>query len=123
MVRVLVADDNSINRTLVTVFLESLDCESVEAQSGPQAIEIVETGGVDLVLMDLQMPDMDGLEATRRIRDLPEPIGQIPVLAVTACDAADTARRCRDAGMNDFIGKPLTRDKLMAVLAPWRAPA
>jgi len=118
--RVLVADDNAVNRALMAAFLDSLDCESVEVESGIAAIDVVRSGAVDLVLMDLQMPEIDGIEATRQIRALPAPANATPVLAVTAYDSPETARRCREAGMNDFIGKPLTRQKLIAALKPWR---
>jgi signal transduction histidine kinase/CheY-like chemotaxis protein len=113
--RLLVVDDNAVNRIVATRLLES-DGWQVEAV-GTGALAVARLGHqrFDVVLMDVHMPDMDGLEATRRIRSLPGGVS-VPVVGVSASVAADDREACRLAGMNDFLAKPLTREAVIAVL-------
>ncbi|GGY07788.1 response regulator [Paludibacterium paludis] len=117
--RVLVAEDNVVNQMLATHLLTRLgmgkDIDVVE--NGAEAVEAVRSKNYDVVLMDVNMPVMDGLEATRRIRSLQAPARQPHIIAVTA-NAFDSDRQaCLDAGMNDFVSKPFRRDDLLLCLA------
>ena len=84
-------------------------------------------GAFDVVLMDVQMPEMDGIAATRAIRAMPAPVGTVPIIALTAYASREDLKGCLDAGMNDFLTKPLERAKLVAALDRWggarRGPA
>ena len=116
--RVLLAEDDEINQEVVLGMLRSAGLVVDLARNGREALEKVEVGSYDLVLMDIQMPEMDGIEATRRIRQCAS--GKtVPVLALTASgfDADRTA--CLDAGMNGFLMKPVEPEQLFAELARW----
>ncbi|MDB5381905.1 MAG: domain S-box protein, partial [Rhodospirillales bacterium] len=118
--RLLVVDDIAANREVARALLRS-DGHIVEtASDGAKAIERIALGGIDAVLMDLQMPEMDGLEATRRIRAMPAPIGQVPVLAVTASALPEQIEACREAGMDGHLSKPIERHALAQALADLR---
>jgi hypothetical protein len=113
--RLLLVEDNSTNRFIVHRFLSGLGLEIWDAEDGVEAIEVFEQVQPDLVLMDMSMPKMDGLEATRRIRALGLP--QPPIIALTA-NAFDSDRTaCLLAGMDDFLSKPLRKKTLLAALA------
>ncbi|MBR0656980.1 ATP-binding protein [Plastoroseomonas arctica] len=121
--RLLVVDDIAANREVARALLRA-DGHSVEtASDGAEAIERVAAGGIDAVLMDLQMPEMDGLEATRRIRALPAPMGEVPVLAVTASALPEQIDACRAAGMDGHLAKPIVRHALADALAELRVAA
>ncbi|MDR0325690.1 MAG: response regulator [Oscillospiraceae bacterium] len=114
--RLLLAEDIEINRDILIALLEdtsiSIDC----AENGQEALDMVASDpkGYDIVLMDIQMPKMDGLEATRRIRDLPALSGaKLPIIAVTANVFKDDIEACLAAGMDDHVGKPVDMDKLL----------
>jgi PAS domain S-box-containing protein len=111
--RVLLAEDNVVNQKLASLMLHKLGHEVVVAGDGRQALELVLGGDFDLVLMDMQMPEMDGVEATRRIRDA----GRVlPIVAMTA-NAMDADRdRCIEAGMNGFLAKPVRAPSLDAAI-------
>ena len=118
--RLLVVDDNAVNRELVCALLEPFDVEIETANDGVEAVEAVARGTFDLILMDVQMPNMDGLTATRRIRASAEPgLPRTPIIALTANVLPDQIARCRDAGMDDHLGKPINPERLLEVLARW----
>lgn len=114
---VLLAEDELVNQTLLRHMLESLGHSVVLADHGAQALELVATrDGVDVVLMDMQMPVMDGETATRLIRMLPGNRARLPVVALTADNDRDTRERCLSAGMTAVLGKPVNASRLDSVL-------
>ncbi|WP_148051436.1 EAL domain-containing protein [Inmirania thermothiophila] len=117
--RVLVVEDNRANQQVAVGMLERLGCEVDVAANGRDAVEAVTRRRYDLVLMDCQMPVMDGFDATRRIRVLENEVRRIPIVAMTAHAAVDDARRCEEAGMDGVLVKPLRMEALRAVLAQW----
>ncbi len=121
--RVLVVEDNEINRRLVAAFLGKFGCESVLAADGLTALEICERDeAFHLILMDCQMPRLDGYEATRRIRARGGIWSHIPIVALTANAMAGDRERCLEAGMDDYLTKPLTLASLEAKLVQWLCP-
>ncbi len=114
---VLVAEDNPINQRLLVRMLEKLGHRATVTVDGMDAVEAVRTGQYDLVLMDWQMPRMDGLAATKTIRGIPGPVGRIPVIAVTANAMAGDRERCTAAGMDGFLVKPIRLAELAAMMA------
>ncbi len=117
--RVLVVEDNAINQRLVTVLMTRLGFRVDAVANGREAIEAVQAIPYDLVLMDCQMPVMGGLEATRQLRKLSPPVGQIPVVALTANAMPSDEERCLAAGMNDYLSKPLAVEDLERVVRRW----
>ena len=110
---VLIVDDNATNRFVAGKVLELFDCSSEAVENGQQAVDTVQSGAFDLVLMDIKMPVMDGVEATRLIRNLPGPVAQVPILALTAnADPRDAAEYLA-AGMNGVAQKPIQPDALL----------
>jgi CheY-like chemotaxis protein len=120
--RVLLVDDNAVGRYVMRRLLEQLGIEVLSADSGESAIALVRSESIDLVLMDCLMPGMDGLMATRRIRE-EEPrlrrAARLPVIALTARAGADEEQLCRVAGMDGFIAKPVRLTDLRAALIRW----
>ena len=114
---VLVVEDNPVNRKVAVGILERMGLTTETVVDGLQAVERLAKGGVDLVLMDMQMPVMDGLEATRKIRADGGAIAGVPIVGLTANAFASDRAACFEAGMNDFVMKPVTRDRLQAALA------
>jgi CheY-like chemotaxis protein len=116
--RVLMAEDIEINREIVTTLLESLGMGIECAGNGREAVRMFaeSKGCYDLILMDMQMPEMDGLEATRRIRAMKEPWARIPIIAMTANAFKEDIEQCKAAGMNAHVAKPIDMGDLMEKL-------
>ena len=114
--RVLLAEDNPINALLARTLLEREGCQVDRAMSGEEALAALASGVYDLILMDLRMPGLGGMEAARALRQRGV---TTPVVALTADAFEDDRRACLAAGMNDFLVKPLTPDALRAVLSRW----
>lgn len=110
--RVLVVDDNAIDGVLVERLLARDGHDVVIVENGAQAVQAVATGRFDVVFMDMEMPLMDGLSATRAIRALPPPLSDVVVVALTANTHADEVKRCVAAGMNGHLAKPAGRASL-----------
>jgi len=122
--RLLLVEDNDINREFATELLRSEGIEVDQAMNGQEAVDQVQRQNYDGVLMDIQMPVMDGLEAARRIRALAQAPGDerfagLPIIAMTALAMAQDAEKSQAAGMNDHITKPVAPERLIAVLAKW----
>ncbi|HYC67117.1 response regulator [Brevundimonas sp.] len=115
--RVLVVDDHPVNREVARIMLQAFGCEVVEACDGQEAVQLAGEQALDLVLMDVRMPRMDGLEATRRIRVLPAARGVVPVVAMTADAMPEDVSRCLAAGMNAHLAKPVNQASLFATVA------
>jgi PAS domain S-box-containing protein len=115
--RILVAEDNVVNRAVATGILEKEGHVLVHAANGREAVRAFSDGAFDLILMDVQMPEMDGFEATRRIRELEEATGcHTTIVAMTAHAMAGDRERCLAAGMDDYLSKPVARSELKAAL-------
>ena len=115
--RVLLAEDDYINQTVVTALLNQLGLSVTVVGNGREAVDELLANHYHLVLMDLQMPGIDGLEATRQIRLLEGNKGKIPIVALTAHAMEKDREKCRQAGMNDFLSKPIDSDQLNLVLS------
>jgi PAS domain S-box-containing protein len=115
--RVLVADDAAANRELVVAILGGMGVELETVEDGAQAVESARGGGYDLILMDVHMPVLDGLDATRAIRAFEGDAGRVPIIALTANVQPEQVQRCREAGMDDHVGKPIQVSELLRVIA------
>ncbi len=114
--RVLIVDDHPTNREVARLMLAPLGCDIFEAVDGLEAVEMASTSPFDLILMDVRMPRMDGLTATRAIRALDGAFARTPILAVTADAMPEDAARCLAAGMDGHVAKPLTHASLFAAI-------
>lgn len=121
--RILLADDVAMNRELVSAMLSPFEVELVETEDGEKAVAAAETGKFDLILMDMQMPCMDGLAATRLIRGGSTFNKSTPILALSANVLPDQIDACLKAGMNDHIAKPISPEDLLGKIALWSAVA
>lgn len=116
-IRILVAEDNEINKKVVRHQLHRLGYAVDIVENGKQAVEAVKTGSYNLVLMDIQMPEMDGYEATRIIRNMTNGLKNIPIIAMTANAMKGDREKCLAAGMDDYIAKPVQPEILEEVIA------
>jgi signal transduction histidine kinase/ligand-binding sensor domain-containing protein/FixJ family two-component response regulator len=119
---VLLAEDNLVNQKLAVKLLQRLGCEVEVATTGSATVEMFERRNYDLILMDCQMPEMDGYAATRAIRAREKGSAHVPVIALTASALPGDRRKCLEAGMDDYLPKPIDREKLGQVLDHWLAP-
>ena len=115
--RVLVVDDHAINRRAIQLILQAFDCEIVMAENGLAALQACEGQVFDVVFMDVRMPELDGRETTRRLRQGGGPNAGVPVIAVTADTEPEDMSACLAAGMNAFVSKPLTPAALLDALS------
>lgn len=119
-IQILVVEDNLVNQQILCLNLENLGYLSVVAENGVEALEILKTKKVDLIIMDCNMPKMDGYQATREIRKLKDTkISQIPIVALTANAMKGDREKCLAAGMDDYMTKPLKTEILKDMLEKW----
>ena len=121
--RILVAEDLPMNQLIVQGMLTAEGHRVVLVENGLQAVAAVQQDAFDLILMDMEMPEMDGIGATQAIRALQAPIRDIPIIALTANAMLEDAAACTAAGMNDFLSKPIDRKELAAKVAKWSRAA
>jgi PAS domain S-box-containing protein len=117
--RVLIAEDHPVNQKVLSYQLSSLGLQPSIVANGREAVEQASSGQWDLILMDWQMPEMDGFEATRAIRALAGKAGQVPIVALSAQSGDDFRELCSQAGMNDYLSKPYEEAALISVLSRW----
>ncbi len=119
--RILLVEDNAVNREVAIGMLELLGCSADQAVNGREALEAVMRGNYDLILMDCQMPEMDGFDATKAIRkrERDQEIPPIPIIALTAHALEGDREVCLAAGMNDYLSKPFNQEQLRLVLNRW----
>lgn len=116
--KILVVDDNSINLRVTTGILNKENHTTLTAQNGEEAVEMVKEDNFDIILMDMEMPVMDGIEATTIIRQLDDPIkANVPIIAMTANVVEEDIEQCRKAGMNDYSPKPIQPERLFQTMA------
>jgi CheY-like chemotaxis protein len=113
---ILVVDDNATNRMVAQALCEMFDCTCESANDGAEAVEAARGGRFDLILMDIKMPNMDGVAATRAIRALPGPVASVPIIALTANADPDDAEGYLAAGMTGVVEKPMKPEHLLAAL-------
>jgi signal transduction histidine kinase/CheY-like chemotaxis protein len=118
-ITVLVVEDNIVNQKVAKAHLHKLGLQCDLASNGQEAVEAVSKREYDLILMDCQMPVLDGYEATKKIRLLSSLMAKVPIIALSANTSSEDVERCTAVGMNGFIGKPFTRDQLTKELARW----
>lgn len=117
--KLLLVEDNPISRNLETKILKEVGYDVEAVASGIEAVEAIKTGNYNLVLMDVEMSGMDGLEATKKIRELEKPFSKIPIIAVTARSSMKDRERCLAAGMDDYISKPINIHFLKITIDQW----
>ena len=113
------AEDNAVNAKIAGRLLEKRGCEVHLAEDGAKALAALEAMDFDLVFMDLQMPVLDGLDAARRLREAKGRNHAVPMVALTACAFLEDRERCLEAGMDDFMPKPIRAEELDRVLTRW----
>ncbi len=118
--KILIAEDNKINALLIRSLIERRGHRAEVAENGHQVIEALSSAPFDLILMDMHMPTLDGVAATRKVRALGGPVSETPIIALTASSEAKDRQRCLDAGMDDFVTKPIDPEELDAALDRWR---
>jgi PAS domain S-box-containing protein len=119
-VRILLAEDNKVNQMLAVALLKKRGYEVAIADNGREAVDLVKRSAFDVVLMDVQMPEVDGFEATAMIRAMEAMTAKrLPIIAVTAHAMEGDRQRCLDAGMDDYVSKPMDPEKLEAAIVRW----
>jgi CheY-like chemotaxis protein len=113
------AEDNAVNAKIATNLLRKLGCSVDLAHDGAEAVRALEERSYSLVFMDCMMPEMDGYEATARIRALTTPMRAVPIVALTANAMEGDRERCLAAGMDDYVSKPIQREQLKRALDRW----
>ena len=113
---ILLVEDNLVNQKVATAMIKKLGCTVTVARNGAVALKVISDQRFDLIFMDCQMPIMDGFETTRAIRQMVGAIRDIPIVAMTAHALKEDRQKCLDAGMDDYLSKPVHRDELLAVL-------
>lgn len=116
---ILLAEDNQTNQMIAVAFLKKGGHEVSVAENGIEAVELAKKGGFDMILMDISMPEMDGFVAAKHIRSLQGIDRNIPIIAMTAHAMRGDREACLNAGMNDYITKPINREDLLAMVAKW----
>lgn len=117
--KILLAEDNAINALLTRTLLEADGCNVDTVEDGAKAVDAVKAQNYDLIFMDMRMPNMDGLEATRKIRALSNRSKSLPIIALTANAFDDDRNACFDSGMNDFMTKPVSAEELSEMVRTW----
>jgi two-component system cell cycle response regulator DivK len=118
--RILVIEDNEDNRRIVRDLLTSFDYELVQAVDGAEGVAMAQSHCPDLILMDIQLPGVDGYEATRQIRAIPE-LAQVPIIAVTSYALSGDEAKTREAGCNGYVAKPFSPRQLLAKIREFLA--
>lgn len=113
---ILVAEDHPLNRRVIGILLEEAGLRHEYAEDGMEAVRAAASGRFDIILMDVHMPRLDGLEATRRIRAMEGTVASTPIIAVTANASVEEVSECLGAGMNGFVGKPINAGELFSAL-------
>jgi CheY-like chemotaxis protein len=121
--RILLAEDNPVNQKVAITVLKKLGLQADLARNGREALEAVKAASFDLILMDCQMPEMDGFEATRQIRRMEDGKVHVPIVAMTANALAGDKERCLEVGMDDYVPKPITIESVREALKRWLSPA
>lgn len=116
---VMVVEDNVVNQKVTFGFLKSLGCRTTIAEGGARGVELARKDVFDLILMDCEMPGLDGFEATRRIRAFESPGTEVPIVALTAHAFEEVRHRCLEVGMNDHLSKPIRLGELRDMLLRW----
>jgi signal transduction histidine kinase/CheY-like chemotaxis protein len=119
---ILVVDDSDINRTIAQFMLEGFGLTVATAENGQQALEQFQKHTFDMILMDCEMPIMDGYEASRTIRDMQSGEARAPIVALTANAYQENRKKCEQAGMDDFLSKPIMEEALLDILKKWLKP-
>ena len=120
--RILLAEDNAANQMIIKSILECANLKVDIVANGREAVEAVSNIPYDIVLMDISMPEMDGMTATRNIRALPGEVGKLPIVALTAHALSEDKQRFLAAGMNDYLSKPIDRNAALYCIASWTLP-
>ena len=118
---VLIAEDNDVNRQILTTMLNNAGCRTIQATNGLQALALSTSAHYDIILMDVQMPEMDGISATKAIRTRDQKLGlpRKPIVALTANALSNDKQNCLDAGMDDYLTKPFMRKQILQLLHKW----
>jgi CheY-like chemotaxis protein len=117
--RILLAEDNLVNQKVAERIISKLGHQLEIVTNGREAVAAAKRGGYDVILMDCQMPEMDGLSAARAIRALGGTHSEVPIVAITANAMTGDRERCLDAGMNDYLAKPFSPDQLKEKIEKW----